>query len=175
MSEQTYRRLTNASLVLSDKKLYAYGNVCATSKSTATQKSVTTEFHVVRGTVSILPRRMASEDFALVVFAAADTYSVDVTTSSVGKLVAEYADHFRRIGKMHTPVKLHIDESVKSVHQKTRALEVFCRLSTSEATDYDRVKEVLHKRYNLTEDGYRQKFHTCAPEDGGFQTCLLSV
>ena len=35
-----------------------------------------------------------------------------------------------------------------------RALEVFFRLSESEAIDYDRVKEVLQKRYNLTEDGW---------------------
>ena len=47
-----------------------------------------------------------------------------------------------------------------------RALEVFCRLSESEAIDYDRVKEVLQKRYNLTEDGYRQKFRTCTADDG---------
>ena len=47
-----------------------------------------------------------------------------------------------------------------------RALEVFCRLSESEAIDYDRVKEVLQKRYNLTEDGYRQKFRACTAEDG---------
>ena len=47
-----------------------------------------------------------------------------------------------------------------------RALEVFCHLSESEAIDYDRVKEVLQKRYNLTEDGYRQKFRAGTPEDG---------
>ena len=47
-----------------------------------------------------------------------------------------------------------------------RALEVCCRLTESEAVDYDRVKEVLQKRYNLTEDGYRQKFRVCTPEDG---------
>ena len=47
-----------------------------------------------------------------------------------------------------------------------RALEVFCRLSESEAIDYDRVKEVLRKRYKLTEDVYKQKFRTCTPEDG---------
>ena len=47
-----------------------------------------------------------------------------------------------------------------------RALEVFCRLSESEAIDYDRVKKVMQKRYNLTEDGYRQKFRAGTPEDG---------
>ncbi|KAK3781642.1 hypothetical protein RRG08_029305 [Elysia crispata] len=36
----------------------------------------------------------------------------------------------------------------------------------NEATDYDRVKEVLQKRYNLTEDGYRQRFRTYSPEEG---------
>ena len=41
-----------------------------------------------------------------------------------------------------------------------RALEAFCRLSETEATVSDRVKEVLQKRYNLTEDGYRQRFRT---------------
>ncbi|KAK3787328.1 hypothetical protein RRG08_025281 [Elysia crispata] len=36
----------------------------------------------------------------------------------------------------------------------------------NEATDYDRVKEVRQKRYNLTEDGYRERFRTCSPEEG---------
>ena len=47
-----------------------------------------------------------------------------------------------------------------------RALEVFCCLSESEAIDYDIFQEVLQKRNNLREDGYRQKFRTCTPEDG---------
>ena len=47
-----------------------------------------------------------------------------------------------------------------------RTLEVFCRLSESEAIVYDRVKEVLKKRHILTEDGYRQKFRAGTPEDG---------
>ena len=47
-----------------------------------------------------------------------------------------------------------------------RALEAFCCLSETEATCHDRVKEVLQKRYNLTEDGYRQRFRTCSPEEG---------
>ncbi|KAK3791641.1 hypothetical protein RRG08_058023 [Elysia crispata] len=47
-----------------------------------------------------------------------------------------------------------------------RALETFNRLSQTEATDYDRVKKVLQRRYNLTEDGYMQRFRTCSPEEG---------
>ena len=34
-----------------------------------------------------------------------------------------------------------------------RAFEAFCRHSENEATDYDHVKEVLHKKYNLSKDG----------------------
>jgi len=47
-----------------------------------------------------------------------------------------------------------------------RALDCFCRLSTLDAQDYDTVKEALQMRYNLTEDGFREKFRQCAPEDG---------
>ena len=47
-----------------------------------------------------------------------------------------------------------------------RAFEAFYRLSGNEATDYDRVMEGLQKRYNLTEDGYRQRFRICSPEEG---------
>ena len=47
-----------------------------------------------------------------------------------------------------------------------RALEAFRCLSETEATEFDCVTEVLQKRYNLTEDGYRQRFRTCSPEEG---------
>ncbi|KAK3753926.1 hypothetical protein RRG08_006309 [Elysia crispata] len=44
-----------------------------------------------------------------------------------------------------------------------RASEAFCRPSETEGTNYDHVKEVLQKRCNLTEDGYRQRFRSCSP------------
>ena len=44
-----------------------------------------------------------------------------------------------------------------------RALEVFSRLSEEAAKDYDKVKIVLMKRYDLTKDGYR-KFRASKPE-----------
>ncbi|GFO29994.1 gypsy retrotransposon integrase-like protein 1 [Plakobranchus ocellatus] len=40
------------------------------------------------------------------------------------------------------------------------------RLSAEQAKDYDKVKEALMKRYDLTEDGYRRKFRTCKPAEG---------
>ena len=46
------------------------------------------------------------------------------------------------------------------------ALETYCRLSEEEMNDYNAVKEALQKRYNLTEEGYRQKFRRSKPEVG---------
>ena len=45
-----------------------------------------------------------------------------------------------------------------------RALDVYSRLDEKEANDYDKLKNALFLRYNLTEDGYRSKFRTCRPE-----------
>ncbi|GFO48854.1 Pol polyprotein [Plakobranchus ocellatus] len=42
-----------------------------------------------------------------------------------------------------------------------RALDCYGRLSAEQARNYDKVKEALMKRYDLTEDGYRRKFRTC--------------
>ena len=39
-----------------------------------------------------------------------------------------------------------------------RALAVYSRLSEEAVQDYDRVKLVLMKRHDLTEDGYRRTF-----------------
>ncbi|GFN90483.1 retroviral-like aspartic protease 1 [Plakobranchus ocellatus] len=46
-----------------------------------------------------------------------------------------------------------------------RALDCYWRLSAEQAKDYDKVKEALMKRYDLTEDGCR-KFRTCKPAEG---------
>ncbi|KAL9963057.1 hypothetical protein ACROYT_G032222 [Oculina patagonica] len=45
-----------------------------------------------------------------------------------------------------------------------RALDVYSRLSEEAATDYDKMKLALMKRYDLTEDGYRHKFRVSKPE-----------
>ncbi|GFO00798.1 hypothetical protein PoB_002730300 [Plakobranchus ocellatus] len=47
-----------------------------------------------------------------------------------------------------------------------RALDCYGRLSVEQAKDYEKVKEALMKRYDLTEDGYRRKFRTCKPAEG---------
>ncbi|XP_035668611.1 translation initiation factor IF-2-like [Branchiostoma floridae] len=46
------------------------------------------------------------------------------------------------------------------------ALEVYSRLNDYDARDYNKVKEALMKRYNLTEDGFRAKFRHNQPEKG---------
>lgn len=45
-----------------------------------------------------------------------------------------------------------------------KALDVYSRLSDDAAVDYDMLKSALLKRYNLTEEGYREKFRKCKPE-----------
>ncbi|XP_055891625.1 uncharacterized protein LOC129927279 [Biomphalaria glabrata] len=45
-----------------------------------------------------------------------------------------------------------------------KALQACINFSKKDLEEYDKVKEVLMKRYNLTDDGYREKFHKAKPE-----------
>ena len=47
---------------------------------------------------------------------------------------------------------------------KGRALEVYSRLPVKDAQDYDVLKDALLKRFNLTEEGFKQKNKTAKPE-----------
>ena len=47
-----------------------------------------------------------------------------------------------------------------------RALDVYALLPFDKAKDYDELKSALLKRFELTEDGFRQKFRGCRPENG---------
>ena len=46
-----------------------------------------------------------------------------------------------------------------------RALEIYTRLSEAHAVDYERLKNALLLRYELTEEGYRSKFRNSVPDD----------
>ena len=46
------------------------------------------------------------------------------------------------------------------------ALDVYSRLSSTEAVDYDILRESLLKRFQLTEEGFRLKFRNSTPEKG---------
>ena len=47
-----------------------------------------------------------------------------------------------------------------------KALDVYSRLSTTDATNYDKLCDALLKRYQLTEEGFRQKFRSSRQETG---------
>ena len=49
---------------------------------------------------------------------------------------------------------------------KGKALEVYSRMPVAEAQDYDKLKDALLKRFNLTEEGFKLKFKTAKPEIG---------
>ena len=47
---------------------------------------------------------------------------------------------------------------------KGRALDVYDRLSTEDAADYDKLKDALMKNFDMTERGFRKKFRYSTPE-----------
>ena len=47
-----------------------------------------------------------------------------------------------------------------------KALEVYGRIARSDELEYKTLKEALLKRYNKTEEGYKQKFYTSKDETG---------
>lgn len=53
---------------------------------------------------------------------------------------------------------------------KGKALEVYVRLSPSDASSYEIIKTALLKRYDMTEDGFRRKFRTAKLDSGETHT-----
>ena len=47
---------------------------------------------------------------------------------------------------------------------KGRALDVYDRLSTEDAADYDKLKDALLKNFDMTEREFRKKFRYSRPE-----------
>ena len=45
-----------------------------------------------------------------------------------------------------------------------RTMDVYTRMSDTDANDYDKLKKALLTRYNYTEDGYRKRFREVKPE-----------
>ena len=46
------------------------------------------------------------------------------------------------------------------------AFEVYSRLSPEDSVDYDKLKEALLQRFQITEEGFRKKFRNGKPKDG---------
>ena len=51
---------------------------------------------------------------------------------------------------------------------KGRVLNVYDRLSDEDATSYDKLKEALLKKFDMTERGFRKKFRYSRPENKDF-------
>jgi hypothetical protein len=49
---------------------------------------------------------------------------------------------------------------------KGKALEVYFRLPLADTKDYDELKRALCRRFQLTEDGFREKLRNAKPETG---------
>ena len=47
-----------------------------------------------------------------------------------------------------------------------KALEVYALIPKEDALNYDKLKEALLKRYELTEEGFKRKYKKCRPENG---------
>jgi len=57
---------------------------------------------------------------------------------------------------------------------KGKALEVYSRLPVKDAQDYEILKAALLKRFNLTEEGFKQKFKPARAEVVRHPLSLLS-
>ena len=47
-----------------------------------------------------------------------------------------------------------------------KALDVYSRLSPTDSINYDKLKDALLKRFQITEEGFRSKFRSSRPEVG---------
>ena len=149
MSEQTYKHMSTHPLVASDKKLCAYGPEGSRTKlpiigkiqghvqSNITQKRVKAEFHVIQGKASNLLGCSTAAELGLVSFPAR---AVNARSTTLEDLMEEYADRFQGIGKLDTQVKLHIDDKVTPIQQKTRRVPFHVRDEVE--NELDRLQEM---------------------------------
>ena len=81
-----------------------------------------------------------------------------------------YLQRFERFAELckweRRDLALHL-----SVLLSGKALEVYARLSVEEAKDYDTLKAALLRRYDLSADGFRRRFHEARREadEGGIE------
>ena len=78
--------------------------------------------------------------------------------------IDSYLQRFERYAKAN-----HWDENEWATSLSAllsgKALDVNSRLSDDDAVDYYQLKTAILKRYNLTEEEYREKFRRCKPEN----------
>ena len=78
--------------------------------------------------------------------------------------IETYLEKFERIANAYKWDKSNWAIMLSSL-LSGQALDVYGRLPISDATDYEKIKGALRKRYNLTEEGFRQKFRMSIPEE----------
>ncbi|MEL7309413.1 MAG: hypothetical protein AAGK05_17185 [Pseudomonadota bacterium] len=76
-----------------------------------------------------------------------------------------YLNRFERFAKSNGWDKSTWSSSLSAL-LTGRALDVYSRLSDSDASHYESLKEALLKRYELTESGFRHRFRNSKPEIG---------
>ena len=64
--------------------------------------------------------------------------------------------------KMLGGIKVKLATNLSALVQD-KALAVYSRLSPTNALEYDKLKEALLKRFQLTEEGFRTKFRSSRP------------
>ena len=80
------------------------------------------------------------------------------------KEVDKYFLHFEKVAENLKWPKEHWTLLLQSVViGKTR--EIYTQLSLEQSSDYDKVKELILKAYELVPEAYRQKFRNCSKEN----------
>ena len=154
ISESTYMKIQKTlhkKILPPTQHLYAYGpegsrtplpvtgHIEGLATSEVTQKTVKTEFHILKGRAQNLLGRSTATDLHLVCFA--ETNTIKKSSSAIEELVREYADRFEGIGKMKdVQVQLHINKEVPPVQQKTRRVPFHIRDEVSK--ELDRLKHL---------------------------------
>ena len=80
------------------------------------------------------------------------------------KEVDKYFLHFEKVAENLKWPKEHWTLLLQSV-VISKAREMYTQLSLEQSSDYDKVKELILKAYELVPEAYRQKFRNCRKEN----------
>lgn len=146
INESTYKKL-HCELQKPKKSLYSYGSeqtipvigcVKLLVKSELTNKTVETEFYVIKGNTDNLLCCKSSVELELVNFAFSINSSNDV--------MSKFQDRFEGMGKMKDiEVKLHINQEVKPIEQKTRRVPFHLREQVEEELKRLEESDIIEK------------------------------
>ena len=80
------------------------------------------------------------------------------------KEVDKYFLHFEKVAETLKCPKEHWTLLLQSV-VICKAREIYTQLSLEQSSDFDKVKELILKAYELVPEAYRQKFRNCRKEN----------